>query len=90
MKILMVRLESDCETKIHYELKLDKMIKSIQKNDSTRTEVCIQRKQLDDIVLRRTTAKIMVRLQIERNITKIEDSYSYARTKVTAREYESW
>ena len=29
----MVRLDSDCVTKIHYELKLDEVIKSIQKND---------------------------------------------------------
>ena len=37
MKILMVGLDSDCVTKIHYELKLDEVIKSIQKNDSHHT-----------------------------------------------------
>ena len=30
----MVGLDSDYETQIHYELKLDKVIKSIQTNDS--------------------------------------------------------
>ena len=34
MKILMVRLESDCETKIHCALEVDEVIKSIQTNDS--------------------------------------------------------
>ena len=34
MKILMVRLDSDRETKVHYELKLDEVIKSIQTNNS--------------------------------------------------------
>ena len=34
MKLLMVWLESDCETKIHCELGLDEVIKSLQKNDS--------------------------------------------------------
>ena len=34
MKILTVRLDLDCETKIHYELKLDEVIKSIPTNDS--------------------------------------------------------
>ena len=39
MKILMVRLDSDCVTKIHYELKRDEVIKSIQKNDSNGVKV---------------------------------------------------
>ena len=34
MKILMVRLDSDCETKIHQELKRNEVIKTIQTNDS--------------------------------------------------------
>ena len=34
MKILMFVLDLDCETKIHHELKLDEVIKSIQTNDS--------------------------------------------------------
>ena len=34
MQILMVRLDSDCETKIRCELNLDEVIKSIQTNDS--------------------------------------------------------
>ena len=34
MKILMVRLDSDCLTKIQYELKLEEVIKPIQTNDS--------------------------------------------------------
>ena len=34
MKILMVRLDSDCVTKVHCELKLDEVIKSIQTKDS--------------------------------------------------------
>ena len=33
MKILMIRLVSDCETKIHCELKLDEVIKTIPTND---------------------------------------------------------
>ena len=85
MKILMVRLDSDCETKIHYELKLDEVIKSIQTNDSNEvnTDRGVHSTQtVGDTVLRRTTAKIMERLQTERNATQIEDSYSYARTKV--------
>ena len=33
MKILMVRLDADCGTKIHYELKHGEVIKTIPTND---------------------------------------------------------